>query len=74
VAGLLPQEREVGRVVLTGKPAEALVAHAADGKFDVVAVGSRGRGASKVVMGSFATRLSQGAQVPVLIVSDRARS
>lgn len=45
-------------MVLAGKPADALARHAADGHFDVLAVGWRGRGASKLVMGSVATQLS----------------
>jgi nucleotide-binding universal stress UspA family protein len=47
-------------VVLAGKPADAVTTHAADGRFDVLAVGCRGRGASRVVLGSVATRLSRG--------------
>ena len=67
--------RQPDTVVLTGKPADALIAQASDGAFDVLAVGCRGRGASRLVMGSVATRLSRGAPTPVLIVSgDSAES
>ena len=69
VSGSLP--RLVETMVLTGKPAVALSEQAADGQFDVLAVGSRGRGASKLLMGSVATGLSGGASTPVLIVSDQ---
>ena len=58
-------------VVLAGKPADALASHAVDGNFDVLAIGCRGRGASKLVMGSVATQLSRGTPTPVLIVSDQ---
>jgi nucleotide-binding universal stress UspA family protein len=68
VASSVPHEPD--SVMLAGKPADALAAHAADGQFDVLAVGSRGRGASKLVMGSVATRLSSGSATPVLIVGD----
>jgi nucleotide-binding universal stress UspA family protein len=60
---------EVDTVVLAGRPAEVLAVHATDGGFDVLAIGSRGRGASKLIMGSVASRLSRGAGVPVLIVT-----
>lgn len=69
VSGSLP--RHVETVVLTGRPAAALSEQAADGRFDVLAVGARGRGASKLLMGSVATRLSRGASTPLLIVSDQ---
>jgi nucleotide-binding universal stress UspA family protein len=66
LADAVPQN--LSALVLAGHPAEALIAHAVEGRFDVIAVGSRGQGASKVVMGSVATRLAQGAPVPVLVV------
>lgn len=68
VADAVPEKPDA--VMLAGKPAEALTAHAAAGGFDVLAVGRRGRGASKLVMGSVATHLARGAPIPVLIVSD----
>lgn len=58
-------------VVLAGKPADTLTTSATDGNFDVVAVGSRSSGASKLLMGSVATRLARGTPTPVLIVSDK---
>jgi nucleotide-binding universal stress UspA family protein len=64
---------DVDTAMLAGKPADALVAHATAGQYDVIAVGSRGRGATKLMMGSVATRLSRGAPVPVLVVSNGGR-
>jgi nucleotide-binding universal stress UspA family protein len=60
---------DVDVVVLAGRPAEVLAAHATDSCFDVLAIGSRGRGASRLVRGSVATRLSRGASLPVLVVT-----
>jgi nucleotide-binding universal stress UspA family protein len=72
IGPMLPRAPET--VVLAGKPADALTTSAADGNFDVVAVGSRGRGASKLLMGSVATSLSRRAPTPVLIVSDEGEA
>ena len=55
-------------VVLTGRPADALTRYAADEGYEVISIGRRGRGASKAVMGSTASRLANGADVPVLVV------
>ena len=55
-------------VVLAGKPAPALLGHAHDEHFDLVAIGRRGRGLSKVLVGSCATELAQASSVPVIIV------
>jgi nucleotide-binding universal stress UspA family protein len=57
-------------VVLSGPPADALAERAGEGHFDILAVGSRGRGASTALLGSVATRLARGARTPILIVSD----
>jgi len=56
-------------IVLTGRPADALMRYAADEGYEVISIGRRGRGASKAVMGSTASRLTRGADVPVLVVS-----
>jgi nucleotide-binding universal stress UspA family protein len=40
----------------------------ADQRYDVIAIGRRGRGARKAVMGSTASRLTNGTDVPVLVV------
>jgi nucleotide-binding universal stress UspA family protein len=55
-------------IILTGRPADALMRYAAAEGFEVISVGRRGRGASKAVMGSTASRLTRGAEVPVLVV------
>ncbi len=55
-------------VILTGRPADALMRYAADEGYEVISIGRRGRGASKAVMGSTASRLTHGADVPVLVV------
>lgn len=55
-------------VILTGRPADALMRYAADEGYEVIAIGRRGRGANKAVMGSTASRLTHGADVPVLVV------
>jgi nucleotide-binding universal stress UspA family protein len=56
-----------GRVLLTGQPADALVKHAADEGYDLLAIGRRGRGASKALLGSTADRAARG-PIPVLVV------
>lgn len=55
-------------IILSGRPAEALIRYATDEGFELIAIGRRGRGASKAVMGSTASRLARGADVPVIIV------
>lgn len=55
--------------LLAGAPAEALGQFAADEGFELLAVGSRGWGLSKLMLGSVAARLAEGSTVPVLIVS-----
>ena len=56
-------------VLLTGEPSQALREHAGKEGFDLIVVGSRGRGASRALLGSVATRLAGSGSVPVLIVS-----
>jgi nucleotide-binding universal stress UspA family protein len=55
-------------VLLVGQPAEALIEHAAEDGYEVLVVGRRGHGASNVLLGSTATRLAEGAGIPVLVV------
>jgi nucleotide-binding universal stress UspA family protein len=55
-------------VILTGRPADALMRYAVDEGYEVIAIGRRGRGAQQAVMGSTASRLTAGADVPVLVV------
>lgn len=55
-------------VLLSGAPAEALRQQATDARFDLLAVGSRGRGMTKRLVGSCASQLAQGSPVPALIM------
>jgi len=57
-----------GTVLLVGQPAEALMKHAAEDEYEVLVVGRRGHGASKVLLGSTAARLAEGSGTPVLVV------
>lgn len=62
--------------VLHGRPAEALRNGAVDGNYQLIAIGARGAGFSKHVLGSAAYELARGGSVPVLVVGgdDRART
>ncbi len=65
--------RELGapcqQVNVTGSPAERLAELADAGQFDLVVVGSKGRGAvSRVLIGSVTDRLVHICQRPVLVV------
>ena len=68
-AGLLGREPDT--VVLTGRPDEALVRHAREGDALLV-VAPRGKGASRVLFGSVASRLARGVDVPVAILPPAA--
>lgn len=63
---------EPATVLLSGSPAQALADHARSTPFDVVAIGSRGRGASKRLLGSCAEHLASRSPVPVLILPTSA--
>jgi nucleotide-binding universal stress UspA family protein len=54
-------------VLVTGHPAQVLPRLAAEGGYDLLVVGSRGAGPSKVLLGSTATSLAAHAKVPVLV-------
>lgn len=54
-------------VVLVGEPAQELLDFAHSTGLQLVAVGSRGSGAARRVLGSVATRLAKDADVPVLL-------
>jgi nucleotide-binding universal stress UspA family protein len=62
-----PIERAPGCVLLSGQPADALIRHATEEGYDLLAIGRRGRGASKALLGSTASRVTN-APIPVLIV------
>jgi nucleotide-binding universal stress UspA family protein len=55
-------------VLLSGRAADALAHLARDGAYDVVAVAAKGRGFSRAILGSTASRLMQRSSVPVLVV------
>lgn len=54
-------------ILVSGAPADALGRLAEEGGYDLLAIGARGRGASKALLGSVATRLARGTGVPVFI-------
>lgn len=56
-------------VLLQGQPADALGRHVERNGHDVIAIGSRGRGASTAFLGSVASHLARHSPTPVLIVS-----
>jgi nucleotide-binding universal stress UspA family protein len=58
-----------GEELLVGPPAEALSEFACTGGYQLLAVGGRGKGLSKAVIGSTASALAASCQVPTLIVS-----
>ena len=55
-------------VLLNGHPSDALVGLCRDSGATLMAVGRRGSGASKALLGSVAVALACGAPAPVLIV------
>lgn len=63
-----------GQELLCGPPAEALGDFARAGGYDVLVVGSRGKGLTKAVLGRTATALAAGCPVPALIVSADQRA
>lgn len=60
---------EVGEEVLHGAPARALADFATSGGYALLAIGTKGKGLSKAVLGSTAMELAGGCRVPVLMVS-----
>jgi len=67
VAGSIPRV-EPDIVLLEGKPVDALTRFAAEGGYELIVVGRRGRGATKALLGSTAEALARGGDIPVLIV------
>jgi nucleotide-binding universal stress UspA family protein len=57
-------------VLLRGNPASTLRDFAARSGYKLLAVGTRGAGRSRAVLGSVATSLARGSEVPVLLVDD----
>jgi nucleotide-binding universal stress UspA family protein len=63
----------VDTAVITGKPARAIIEHAANGHFDLIVMGTHGRtGLTHAVMGSVAERVVQRAACAVLTVREAA--
>jgi nucleotide-binding universal stress UspA family protein len=63
----------VETVVITGRPASAIVEQASAGTFDLIVMGTHGRtGLSHALLGSVAERVVQKAPCPVLTVHDAA--
>jgi nucleotide-binding universal stress UspA family protein len=61
-----------GRQVLRGAPADALTRHAFDDDYELLAIGARGRGRARTLLGSVASNLARSARVPVLVVGDES--
>jgi nucleotide-binding universal stress UspA family protein len=55
--------------LLHGQPASALSQYAAEGGYKLIAVGTRGSGITKAILGSAATQLAESSTVPVLLVT-----
>ncbi|TKJ18119.1 universal stress protein [Blastococcus sp. CCUG 61487] len=59
--------------VLAGSPAQALLELAADEHVDLIAVGRRGRGLSRALIGSAAQQISASSRIPVLLATPADR-
>ncbi len=59
---------EPATVLLAGRPATALVEYAIQEHFDLIVVGTSGRGFTKRVLGSCASQLTHETTVPVLLM------
>lgn len=57
-----------GSVILAGVPADALERYALEEGYEVLVIGCRGKGLSKLLLGGCASRLTSKATVPVLLV------
>jgi nucleotide-binding universal stress UspA family protein len=58
-------------LVITGRPASAIVEEASAGRFDLIVMGTHGRtGLTHALLGSVAERVVQKAPCPVLTVRD----
>ena len=55
-------------MILAGAPADALERYALEEDYEVVVIGCRGKGLSKLVLGSCASTLAGKAKVPVMLV------
>jgi nucleotide-binding universal stress UspA family protein len=57
--------------LLHGRPAPALLEHAAAGGYDLLVIGTRGAGLSKAFLGSTAVDIAEWAKMPVLLMGAR---
>lgn len=65
----LPAGLGTSHKILSGSAAEAIVREASDGEFDLIVMGTQGRGAiGRLVLGSVAERVLRTSRVPVLAV------
>lgn len=65
---LLPADLEVDGLVVEGNPAEQILRRLDGGEYDLVVLGSRGRGAAgSLLLGSVSQRVLHGSPVPVLV-------
>ena len=55
--------------LLHGQPAAALSQYATEGGYSLIAIGTRGAGITKAILGSAATQLAEHSTVPVLLVT-----
>lgn len=60
--------------LLHGQPAAALTDYATEGGYALIAVGTRGAGITKAILGSAAARLAENSRVPVLLVTAEGAS
>ena len=68
-AARVEKGRSVGLEVVRGHPSKALTQLALEGGYHLLAIGTRGAGASKALMGSTASELTRRSRIPVLLVS-----
>jgi nucleotide-binding universal stress UspA family protein len=59
---------KAGSVILAGAPADALERYAAEEGYEVLVIGCRGKGLSKLVLGSCASTLACRTKVPVMLI------
>jgi nucleotide-binding universal stress UspA family protein len=59
--------------ILHGHPSDALRQFAVDGGYQLIVVGTRGKGVTRAILGSAATELARDSEVPVLLVGERQR-
>ena len=63
--------RAPGVEILHGHPSAALRQCAIEGGYELIAVGTRGKGLTKAILGSAASELARDSQIPVLLVGER---